>query len=265
MPRLGKNATLDALAVEYDEFNRLLASLTDDEFATQSLCTEWSVQDVAAHVAELDKASLTGTFFLALLPGRDVEDLNRKTVASWRGRRPAELRRAVETWGRRQQRLLRTLSPALWNIRLPTPLGRLRGASLAKARVYDLWCHNRDIAVPTENPEPDAARTRPAIEWMLDAMGQMVGPQLSAHDSKTIGIEITGPVAGTWQWRVGDIDIPETDTIADSDTQIVTDTHTFVVAGSGRDRPADAAADGRIKVAGDEALGAAFVEHFYIY
>ena len=35
----------------------LLASLSDDEFSTQSLCTEWSVQDVAAHVA--DRLELT--------------------------------------------------------------------------------------------------------------------------------------------------------------------------------------------------------------
>jgi uncharacterized protein (TIGR03083 family) len=263
---LDRAGTLDALQSEYGAFTSLLESLGPDEWNAQSLCSDWKARDVAAHIVSLDQATLTGSFFLGLLPGRDLQGVIDTGVAKWRDRDPADLIAGVRTWGRRQMRLLRVGAPLMWNLRLPTPLGSLRGRSLAGARLYDLWLHQRDIGAPLGRPEPDPSRVAPALQWMHDALGVMVGPALVAagHRGRTIGFEIKGEASGFWLWRVGDSDAARTDGAPDADLSVRTDTVTYVVAGSGRVPPAEAAASGALTVEGDTTLGQDFLNNWLI-
>ena len=45
-------------ATARNDFADLLERLTDDQFAAQSLCEEWSVRDVAGHLVSLVEASM---------------------------------------------------------------------------------------------------------------------------------------------------------------------------------------------------------------
>lgn len=261
-----RRAAFAALEKEYEEFVSLCESLTPEEWESQSLCTEWKARDVVAHIVALDRDTVTGRIFLNLLPNRDLESSITEGVAKWRDRSTDDLVAALKTWGGRARAYFKVIGPLLWNVRFPSPMGPLRGRSLVGARVYDLWSHNRDIAVPIGKAAPDPDRTGPAIQWMLDALGAMVGPALekAGFEGRTVGMEIAGPCAGSWTWKVGERDSVEGDS-AGADTVIRTDSAEYVVAGSWRERPAEAVKAGKITTEGDPKLLEAFLAHWYIY
>ena len=67
-----------------------LAGLSDDLWATQSLCPNWTVQDVLAHMTST--AHVTPPAFLLGLAGSgfNFEKFSRKGIEQWRGDSPAQ-------------------------------------------------------------------------------------------------------------------------------------------------------------------------------
>ena len=67
-----------------------LADLSDDRWATQSLCPDWTVQDVLAHMTST--AHITPLAFLLGLAGSgfNFEKFSRKGIERWRGDSPAQ-------------------------------------------------------------------------------------------------------------------------------------------------------------------------------
>ena len=55
MPALGHHDWVTLAATEYDLFAALLAELGDDDWQRPTVCTEWSVRDVAGHVLGMIK------------------------------------------------------------------------------------------------------------------------------------------------------------------------------------------------------------------
>lgn len=81
---------LKALAhEERTELLALLRDLTDEEWDAPSLCTEWSVRDVATHIVSYDELSvptLVGTF---LRGGIKVSGVNAVALSRYSGLQPA--------------------------------------------------------------------------------------------------------------------------------------------------------------------------------
>lgn len=67
-----------------------LADLSDDEWATPSLCAGWTVQDVLAHMTSTAHISPPAFLLGLAASGFSFERFSRKGIERWRGDRPAQ-------------------------------------------------------------------------------------------------------------------------------------------------------------------------------
>ena len=81
--------TFAEIADERRQLADLLAELTGDQLATQSLCDEWSVHDVAAHLIMPLEVS-TAKFMLTLLACRGKFDRVNVRLTRELARRPSD-------------------------------------------------------------------------------------------------------------------------------------------------------------------------------
>lgn len=161
----------------------LLSGLTEEMWESPSLCAQWRVRDVAAHVALTPQSpGLLRIAAMGLRAGGDFDGLNRDMAVAHATRAPAEivadLRRLA---GSRSKPAITTLDNLL----------------------FDTLVHIQDVAVPlgltTEMPSDGA---REALErvwrmgWPFWARRRLRGMRLSATDldwSAGTGCEVHGP------------------------------------------------------------------------
>jgi len=67
-----------------------LEALTDEQWATPSLCTDWTVRDVLAHMAATAKISPPQFFGKMITSGFSLKSMQSKDMATERGGSPAE-------------------------------------------------------------------------------------------------------------------------------------------------------------------------------
>jgi len=67
-----------------------LADLTDEQWSTQSLCAEWTVRDVLAHMTATAKITPPAFFGKMAAAGFSLTNLQRKDIAVERGESPAD-------------------------------------------------------------------------------------------------------------------------------------------------------------------------------
>ena len=67
-----------------------LEALTDEQWATASLCTDWTVRDVLAHMAATAKISPPQFFGKMITSGFSLKSMQSKDMATERGSSPAE-------------------------------------------------------------------------------------------------------------------------------------------------------------------------------
>ncbi len=67
-----------------------LEALTDEQWATPSLCTDWTVRDVLAHMAATAKISPPQFFGKMITSGFSLKSMQSKDIATERGSSPAE-------------------------------------------------------------------------------------------------------------------------------------------------------------------------------
>ena len=163
----------------------LLDGLTADEWDRPSLCTDWRVRDVAAHVAMAPQPPGLAAMLGAAARARgSFNRLNHDLAVRHAARPPGEIVAQL-----RQHAASRRL-PAVTNYRNIVP---------------DVLVHSQDIAVPLgrDLPMPIAA-ARAAAErawemgWPFWAQRRLRGVRLTATDtdwSVGAGKEVTGPIA----------------------------------------------------------------------
>lgn len=128
----------------------LLDGLTDEQWATPSLCAGWSVKDVAAHVAPTVGGGI-GAFLVALLrSGFDPDRASRRVVRAVASVPATEV--VADLRGHAGQR--------------SSPPGLAPASQLA-----DVLVHTLDIAVPLGIPVQ-----RPDAHWH-EALTWLTGPQ----------------------------------------------------------------------------------------
>jgi len=67
-----------------------LEALTDEQWATPSLCTDWTVRDVLAHMTATAKISPPQFFGKMITSGFSLKNMQSKDIATERGSSPAE-------------------------------------------------------------------------------------------------------------------------------------------------------------------------------
>jgi len=158
---------------------QLVEGRPDEDWERPSLCTEWRIRDVVAHVALTPHSPSVGAILLAAVRARgDFDRVNRDMARAYAARPPAEL--VADLRGSADSRR----KPAI------TTLDNL---------LFDVLVHVQDVALPlgVECPPPPAA-AREGVErvwrmgWPFWAKRKLRGLRLEATDVDwTVG---DGPV-----------------------------------------------------------------------
>jgi uncharacterized protein (TIGR03083 family) len=176
---------LDDVAAERLALADELEGLTDEQWATPSLCAGWTVRDVAAHLT-LSTRTTVPRFVWATLKARGDVDRAFADEARERAGRftTAELITQLREMARVDRRL-----------RLSGPLDPLN----------DLLVHRQDIAVPLgRTVDPPVERVAPCLPFIwaapfVGAAKRFAGLRLVATDSgwtEGEGPELRGPASG---------------------------------------------------------------------
>ncbi len=197
-----------ALTSEIDIARQLMSSLTPQEWASPSGCTDWSVQDVLCHMASVfhsiaDPSSIEGG------SSADVEQNAEVPVQARRSWTAHQVMAEYNEWSAKG---LATLSafqdPPLADTVIPLAnLGSHPMRLLANAIVFDHYCHLRhdighSIARAAELPQ-DAPALEATLEWMLAGLPQMCQAALTKC-AQGINLSFIGPASGTWTVTPGD-------------------------------------------------------------
>ena len=141
----------------------MLATLTDDQWATGSRCEEWTVRDVIVHLA------MTNQFWMASVaagvagePTRMLEGFDPAATPLALGAgnddSPALVLEQFLDASAAWCSMLEGLSSTDWEALAEAPPGHLSVSALANHALWDSWVHERDILLPLgETPveEPD--------------------------------------------------------------------------------------------------------------
>lgn len=173
-----------AIAAERRALADLLDGRTDAEWELPSLCSRWSVRDVAAHVALTPQSPSTAAIvWRGIRAGGNFDELNRTLAVEHATRSPAalvaELREMAES---RRKPAVTTLDNLL----------------------FDVQVHVQDVAIPLGllHAMPVAAAREGAervwrMGWPFRARRKLRGLRLVATDtewSAGAGVEVTGPI-----------------------------------------------------------------------
>lgn len=252
---------IELLADAWEALSRLGHELRDDEWLLPTDCPGWSVQDNLAHVIGLERMLQGHPVPEAVAsPGSHVHnDLGRVNEAWVAAMRPLSGAEALEQFDIvASERLaeLAALSTDAWDAPADTPAGRDTYRGFMRLRAFDSWVHEQDIRRATRRP---GHLTGPAAEHSVDHLGRMlpfiVAKRAAAPDGSVVTWTLTGPVerrfaavvdAGRGSLHLHDDRAPT--------AAITSDTETFVCLVCGRWAAQRAHHEGRLTVAGDEAL-----------
>lgn len=137
-----------------DRLARVLSTLSDEEWETESRCQGWSVQDVGEHLVGVNQfwqisieAGLRGepTQFLASF---DPVTVPAAMVERARGEPPAAtLEKLVQT-NEGLASLLASFSDGDWEKVAEAPPGHLTMDAVCAHGLWDAWIHERDVLLP---------------------------------------------------------------------------------------------------------------------
>jgi uncharacterized protein (TIGR03083 family) len=144
----------------------LLGGLTAGEWDTPSRCGGWTVQDVAEHLAGVNRfwslsirAGLRGEP-TRLLASFDPVRVPAAMVAAARGASaPATLDRFQATTAELAA-VVASLADADWDKPAEAPAGHVAIRAVALHALWDSWVHERDILLPLSRPPWSLMRSR---------------------------------------------------------------------------------------------------------
>jgi uncharacterized protein (TIGR03083 family) len=194
---------VEGFRAERAEILAIAKSLSDDEWMLPSACAGWTVRDVLGHLA----CTLHGVVDPAYMPdlSTGTEAAMEPPVAERRSRPIAEVVEEYETSSDQAANLFASVQDPPLSETLLTmgELGTHAMSMLPSIFLFDGYTHLRaDILAPRgsiERPEPerDALRLRPTVDWMLAGLPWMCTDALSVVD-RPIELTLDGPGGGTW-------------------------------------------------------------------
>ena len=259
----------DLFPAERQALLQLLSGLTDDQWATPTVCPGWTVKDVALHVLGVDLGNLSvqrdgfvdastagprGDEWEALVAF--VADLNETWVRAARRLSPRLLCELLAVTGEMIAAYFRTLDllatghPVSWAGPHPAPVW------LHVAREYtERWVHQQQIRDALALPGfDDPQYVAPVLAAFVHALPHTLRHSGAAPGTR-VRLTISGPAGGSWvalrtedRWALGQADGgPATATVT-VDQDLAWRLFTKAVT------PADALP--RVRIEGDRSLGA---------
>jgi uncharacterized protein (TIGR03083 family) len=245
---------IDNLDRCWTSIGALATRLTADQWAAPSLCPDWTVQGVFAHLTAIEEVLLgwwpSGPEDpppFAAIPPIHAELSSAPTDAAIACFTAVVDRRRVE---------LAAMDDPAFATPCMTPVGRATYGRFMAIRVFDCWVHERDIRVPLgldgDDGGPEAVM---ALDEVRGSLGYIVGKRIGVPDGSGIAFHLTGPVETSLFVRV-DGRAAVVDDLPAPDVTLTTDSVTFMLLACGRIDPEAAVGDGRITWTGDDELGA---------
>ena len=243
------------LAICWDSLDELLGGLNDEQWATPSLCPDWTVRDVMIHLAAVE-SMLSGE-----APGAFTDSLPFEQVVGWMND-VAELDNAGVLDRYRQmiasrRAELAAVTEAEMELPSLTPVGPQTFGRFMAIRVFDFWVHEHDIRTPLGLPGHDSgSAAEMAIDEIYRSLPYIVGKKIGLPDGMTLQIEIHGGVERTMcvavDGRAGLVD-----SLDSPDVVLRSDSTGFAQLACGRIDPQGPIDDGRISWSGDATWGEA--------
>lgn len=204
-PLVSLDGPPDAIAVplvrQRRRFAEALSSLSPEQWAAPTRCEDWRVQDVAAHLAGVDRFwTLMIQSGLAGNPTRILTDFDPKET-------PASLVDAVRAASAEETLTqfveacstlcdtVESLDREDWRAIGESPAGHVTMTTLAHHALWDCWVHERDVLlplgiVPDEQPDEIVASLRYAA-----ALAPMFALQSGSDRTGTLAVDVSGPDA----------------------------------------------------------------------
>lgn len=179
----------------------------DDDFARETQCPGWTVQDQIAHVVGLE-----AIFNGAEQPDIEVpdhpwikSDFGRFMETHVEARRDGEGPAVVAEWQELFPQRVAVLHEMLAldpDEPIETPVGPRRPSDLVSLRTVDIWCHEQDIRQALNRPgnldSPGAALFSQRLFTALPILAARSGLPVGS----TVIVETTGPVQGRGGVRI---------------------------------------------------------------
>ena len=265
---LDKSDVLSGLFETWDNLDRLLTGLSEQQWQTPTPLPGWSVHNVVAHIigtesvlrgistpdADIDLSTLDHV-------RNDVGVANECWVRHLSAESGADLLRRFRALTADRRKRLTDMSVEDWNAPTVTPVGPDSYGRFIRVRVFDCWMHEHDIRDALDKPASDAELAGPAPRLVLDematSMGYVVGKLGKAREGSRVAIELTGPLARTIRVLVdGRARVVDDFGAQEPTATIRVDGVLFTRLAGGR---ADTGAG--VELAGDQEVGARIVEH----
>jgi uncharacterized protein (TIGR03083 family) len=248
---------IDAHRGLFAHYNDLADRLSDEQMATQSLCPDWDVRGVIAHTLGVEVV-LTGWEPSTEVPPpfEKLGEFNAAVDAMSRN----DLADSVQAVTAARLADLEQLDPSALDEASITPMGIKTYRRFLQVRVFDMWVHARDIAIPLgEALDDTGAAAEMALKEVDDSIGFIVGKKIGLPEGKSIVFHIRprGGEQGVDRdiavsvdgraTRVDSVDLP--------DVEVTTDVGTFVMLAAGRIDPQAQIDAGTISWSGDDEWG----------
>jgi uncharacterized protein (TIGR03083 family) len=236
----------------YARYNDLCARLSDEQMAAPSLCPGWDVRAVITHVIGVEEV-LDGWVPSVEVPPPFEKMGSYETEMVALDRDGFAARVAEITASRLAD--LGGLDPSVVDEPSITPTGVATYGRFLQVRVFDLWVHARDIAIPLGEATDDSGfAAEAALQEVDDSIGYIVGKKIGLPDGKSIVFHIRGGVDRDIAVSV-DGRAARVDAVDDADVELTADVETFVMLAAGRIDPQAQIDAGRIVWSGDDVWG----------
>ena len=243
---------IDAHQLAFAELNALTEGLDIGQLATQSLCPDWDVRSCLGHVIGVEKAMTGWTpdpanlfdFGVAVAFDEELANLD-----------PAGVAAAIRAVTDARTADLESLDPSVVDEPSMTPVGPQAYGNFLQIRVFDMWVHARDIALPLGIDLDDGGPTAAmALNEVHRSMGYIAGKLIGLEDDMSMTVNVTGGAARTIHVAV-DGRAALVDSLDSPDLTLTADTETFVMLACGRIDPQQRIDAGRISWTGDDTWG----------
>lgn len=244
---------IDELARCWASVDDLFDRLDDHEWATQSLCPDWTVRGVMVHLGAVEHM-LSGQApdsMAEALPFHKVTEWM-ESVAGLDDAGALDRYREVIA-GRRTE--LAALTAADFDAPCMTPVGPGTYGRFMDVRTFDFWVHEQDVRTPLGRPgHEDGPAAERAIREIEMSLGYIIGRKVGLPDGASITIDLTGPIDRMFHVVV-DGRAAQVDVIESPDVTLRTDSTTFALLACGRIDPQEPIDDGRISWEGNAEFG----------
>ena len=230
------------------------SKLDSPQWNTQSLCPEWSIKGVAAHMVSVEQV-LSNWMPSGLdtpPPFQDVEGYMNAALNMSENDLVAHMQ---STFDVRRANLAETTDED-FDMASITPVGPGTYGRFMAIREFDFWMHERDCRIPlgmeTYNGGPTAEM---ALNEVHLSIGYIAGKKIGLTEGQSIHFDITGAVNRDIYVAV-EGRASETEMLSNPSVTLHCDSMAFMNQACGRIDPEVAIADGQISWSGDQVIGA---------